>query len=56
MTEHVVAHNELTASLPPAAIAQWTREVELWEEDSTKLNPFEATINSEYCATTCNVY
>ncbi|KAF8062351.1 hypothetical protein FPV67DRAFT_1563697 [Lyophyllum atratum] len=33
MAVHTIAHEELTASLPPETVLEWTKEVEAWEND-----------------------
>ncbi|KAF9471567.1 hypothetical protein BDN70DRAFT_909334 [Pholiota conissans] len=43
-TDHVIAHMELTATLPKETVARWTREVETWEDDHNETNPYEVTI------------
>jgi hypothetical protein len=48
MHDHVMAHHEYEASLPSAAIAHWTEEVEAWEKDPSQPNPFEVKVVSTY--------
>lgn len=40
MAEHVVGHDELCSTIPQQSLAVWTQEIEKWEKDSTKPNPF----------------
>lgn len=44
MAEQVIAHHELTSTIPEEAIERWTREVEAWEINNTLPNPYEVTI------------
>jgi hypothetical protein len=40
---------EMEGSLPAAAVATWKAQVELWEIDGKKMNPFVVTGKSQYC-------
>ncbi|RDB30549.1 hypothetical protein Hypma_007025 [Hypsizygus marmoreus] len=44
MVDHVIAHDELDESLPPATILNWTTEVEAWENDPSQPNPYEVRV------------
>jgi hypothetical protein len=46
MHDHVISHHEYEAAIPLSSISSWTIEVEAWEKDRSKLNPFEVTVNS----------
>lgn len=47
MHDHVIAHHEYQATIPPDSIARWTADVEAWEKDPSNPNPFEVTVKSE---------
>ncbi|KAF9521470.1 hypothetical protein CPB83DRAFT_823547 [Crepidotus variabilis] len=40
MAEHVIDFNHLNATLPQVKVQEWTKEIEEWEMDSKKPNPF----------------
>ncbi|KAF8151299.1 hypothetical protein B0H34DRAFT_709445 [Crassisporium funariophilum] len=48
MADQTIAHEELTASLPPETILEWTKEVEAWEKDpqpdSKKPTPYDVKV------------
>jgi hypothetical protein len=45
--EHGCILKEMENSLPASAIAAWKEQVELWESDNERTNPFEVTVKSE---------
>ncbi|KAJ7270337.1 hypothetical protein C8J57DRAFT_1435473 [Mycena rebaudengoi] len=47
MVEKRLALDEMMATLPPAAVGEWTTGIELWERDSSKPNPFQTTQRHE---------
>ena len=47
--EHGWVLREMEGSLPAAAVATWKAQVELWEIDGKKTNPFVVTVKSQYC-------
>ncbi|KAG1722239.1 hypothetical protein EDB19DRAFT_1898224 [Suillus lakei] len=44
--EHCAALDELEATIQPGLLDEWRLEVEAWEEDNTKLNPFDTRVTS----------
>jgi len=44
MAEQMIAHQELESTLPIASVDQWTKDLEMWEADPLKPNPFEITV------------
>ncbi|KIM37573.1 hypothetical protein M413DRAFT_56267, partial [Hebeloma cylindrosporum] len=44
MAELTIAHQQLESTLPSASIDQWTKDLESWEADPSKPNPFEITV------------
>jgi hypothetical protein len=48
MHDHVIAHHEYEAAILPVSLACWTADVEAWEKDPSKPNPFKVTVKSEY--------
>ena len=44
MAEHTISHNELSSTLSEEIKVSWTNQVEVWENDPTQLNPFEAIV------------
>lgn len=44
MLDHAEDHRELEQTVPGQMVAQWKVEVEAWEQDATKPNPFEAKV------------
>ncbi|KAJ7251255.1 hypothetical protein C8J57DRAFT_1078120 [Mycena rebaudengoi] len=47
MVEKRLALDELVTTLPPAAVVEWKQQIELWEMDSSKPNPFQTTQKHE---------
>lgn len=45
MAEHVVEHDELCSTIPEEKLALWTAQIEDWEKDATKPNPFDEDNN-----------
>ncbi|KAG6826212.1 hypothetical protein H0H92_000691 [Tricholoma furcatifolium] len=52
MIDYTIAHDELTASIPPESLKEWSKEIEVWEQqmwenarakktDTTRQNPYE---------------
>ena len=50
MAEQTIAHQELESTLPSASIDQWTKDLEIWEADPSKPNPFEITVTGPMLA------
>ena len=46
--EYTFQHEQLESSLPLNALKQWQEEVEAWERDPSKSNPFEQMVTSAY--------
>jgi hypothetical protein len=46
--EYTFQHKQLESSLPTNALKQWQEEVEAWERDLSRPNPFEQTVTSQY--------
>ncbi|KAG6905142.1 hypothetical protein DXG01_004559 [Tephrocybe rancida] len=44
MADHIVAHNELTASLPHETVKDWLEEVESWEKGLSSINPYNTRV------------
>jgi len=44
MADYVIEHDELCSTIPEQTLAVWTEQIEAWEKDSTKPNPFDETI------------
>ncbi|KAG1825473.1 uncharacterized protein BJ212DRAFT_1443612 [Suillus subaureus] len=44
--EHCAALDELEATIQPGLLDEWRLEVEAWEEDNTKPNPFDSRVTS----------
>ncbi|KIK35321.1 hypothetical protein CY34DRAFT_17092 [Suillus luteus UH-Slu-Lm8-n1] len=42
--EHHVALYNLEGTIQPALLDEWGTEVEMWEEDNTRPNPFESKL------------
>lgn len=42
--EHRVALYDLEETIQPALLDEWGKEVEMWEEDNTRPNPFESKL------------
>lgn len=42
--DHGLAFSEFSVALPASGPTQWLTEVEAWEEDGTKPNPFVSTL------------
>ncbi|KAG6849215.1 hypothetical protein H0H93_010409 [Arthromyces matolae] len=40
LTDHYIAHFQLSASLPKDLVVKWTKEVETWEKNPKEENPF----------------
>ena len=40
MAEHVIGHDELCSTILQQSLSVWIQEIENWEKDSTKPNPF----------------
>lgn len=49
MVDHAQDHLDIQKTIPPALASKWTREVEAWESDPTKPNPFDGTVASTRC-------
>ncbi|KAJ7239435.1 hypothetical protein C8J57DRAFT_1564870, partial [Mycena rebaudengoi] len=47
MVEKRLALDELVTTLPPTAVAEWKQQIELWERDASKPNPFQSTQKHE---------
>ncbi len=45
MAERVIEHNELCSTIPEQTLAVWTDQIEQWERDSTKPNPFDEIVH-----------
>lgn len=45
--EHCAALDELEATIQPGLLDEWRLEVEAWEEDNTKPNPFDSRVTCE---------
>lgn len=48
MAEFAQQHQDLERSLPSEVATKWRTEVEAWEADPCKLNPFEHVTISAY--------
>lgn len=48
--DQIWAFDEVTASIPPESVAEWTTMVECWEADNTQVNPFVITMKSKFSA------
>lgn len=46
--EQAIAFKKFSDALPRDAVAKWTSDVEAWEQDPTKPNPFFAEQESMY--------
>ena len=46
--EYRFQHEQLESSLPIDVLKQWKKEVEAWERDPSKPNPFEQMVTSMY--------
>lgn len=46
VAEHVIAHQELEATLEPDKLTIWTTEMDAWEKDSSKPNPFVMSVDA----------
>ncbi|KAG0696381.1 hypothetical protein DFH29DRAFT_1004599, partial [Suillus ampliporus] len=44
--EHCAALDELEGTIQPVLLDEWRLEVEAWEEDNTKPNPFDSRVAS----------
>ncbi|KAG6895762.1 hypothetical protein C0992_012803 [Termitomyces sp. T32_za158] len=55
MADHVIAHMELTASLPQDLVSKWTAEIEAWEKNpkEAKTNPLESNVETPSQAAVC---
>ena len=51
LPEQAVAHQELEEVIDERMLAQWKQELEEWERDSSKPNPFEIKVNKPTQAT-----
>ncbi|KAG6848619.1 hypothetical protein H0H93_015447 [Arthromyces matolae] len=40
IVDHVTAHRELSASIPPELLVIWTAQVKAWEKNQSEMNPF----------------
>jgi hypothetical protein len=47
-SDHVVAHELLEKALPPSDVTKWKKDMEAWEADSSRPNPFEMKSTCEY--------
>ena len=48
-SEHTLAHEELTHTMPTGACAEWTEAIEAWEDgDRSGINPFEIRVPGTY--------
>jgi hypothetical protein len=45
---HVEAHDLLMPTVPPEAVAEWTKAVEDWEADPKAKNPYEVRVSHAY--------
>ncbi|KAG6809667.1 hypothetical protein H0H92_015232, partial [Tricholoma furcatifolium] len=45
MTDHTIVHLEFSATLPKESVRKWTEEVETWEKDPTKPNPYDNQVD-----------
>ncbi|RXW17178.1 hypothetical protein EST38_g8677 [Candolleomyces aberdarensis] len=46
VAEHVIAHQELEATISPDKLRSWTEAMVAWELDPTKPNPYEVTVKT----------
>jgi hypothetical protein len=46
IVEHVIAHQELEATIQPEQLATWEVAVEAWEADPAKPNPYEMVVKT----------
>ncbi|RXW12097.1 hypothetical protein EST38_g13758 [Candolleomyces aberdarensis] len=46
VAEHVIAHQELEATISPDKLRSWTKAMVAWELDSTNPNPYEVTVKT----------
>lgn len=51
LPEQAVAHQELEEVIDKKMLAQWKQELEDWERDPSKPNPFEIKVNKPTQAT-----
>ncbi|KAJ7292455.1 hypothetical protein C8J57DRAFT_1042053 [Mycena rebaudengoi] len=47
MVEKRLAFDELVTTLPPTAVSEWLKQIELWELDASNPNPFQTTQKHE---------
>jgi hypothetical protein len=47
-SEHVWNFMEFSNSLPADSVLKWSETVERWEKDKREVNPFVATVASEF--------
>jgi len=47
MAEHTIEHDEFVSTLPDESVTAWTIQVNKWDEDSSRPNPFEYTVEGE---------
>ncbi|KAG6828010.1 hypothetical protein H0H92_009670 [Tricholoma furcatifolium] len=45
MADHTIVHMEFSATLPEESVLKWTEEVEAWEKDPTKPNPYDNQVD-----------
>lgn len=45
MAEHVIDFNDLTKTFSEHDVAQWKTEIESWEADASKPNPFAEIVD-----------
>lgn len=55
MAEHVIEHEELCSTIPEETLAVWTAQIEDWERDATKPNPFSEVFEGTCINVTANV-
>jgi hypothetical protein len=46
VAEHVIAHQELEATIDPERLRSWTEAMVAWELDQTQPNPYELTVKT----------
>ena len=44
MAEHTIEHDEFVSTLPDESVTAWLNLMAEWDEDSSKPNPFEYTV------------
>jgi hypothetical protein len=46
VAEHVIAHQELEATIDPEKLWSWKEAMAAWEPDSTNPNPYEVSVRT----------